>query len=80
MWPYGHHFRTETADDGHMTKEYGVEVKFDQSIRARHCDQNLVRGMLGYIREIQETMKWIYVLSNVLFLGASGGTPLIGIM
>ena len=57
MWAYGHHFCTKNADDGHMTQECGVEVEFDQSSRASHCDQNLVRGTLGYVKMIQEIIE-----------------------
>ena len=53
MWAYGH-FHTENVDDGHMTQYCGVEVEFDQSIRASHRDQNLVRETLGYVKKIQE--------------------------
>ena len=57
MWTYGHHFRMEDVDDGCMTQECGVEVKFDQSSLASHCDQNLIHGVLGYARQIQETIQ-----------------------
>ena len=40
-----------------MTQGCGVEVKFDQFIRASHRDQNLVRGMLGYVGKIQEIIE-----------------------
>jgi hypothetical protein len=53
MWTYGHHFLIEDVDDGHMTQDYGVEIEFDQSSHAIHCDQNLIRGMLGYGGKIQ---------------------------
>jgi hypothetical protein len=42
MWAYGHHFRIEYVNDGHITQVWGVEVKFDQSIHASHRDQNLI--------------------------------------
>ena len=32
MWAYGHHFRIENADDGHMTQECGVEVEIDHLV------------------------------------------------
>ena len=80
MWAYGHHFRTENFDAGNIAQDYGVEVELDQSSRSSHRDQQLVRGTLGYVGKIQESLKWIFLLSNVLFLGASGGTPLIRIM
>ena len=41
MWSYGHHFRIEDVDDGHMTQDYGVEVEFNQYSHASHRDQNL---------------------------------------
>jgi hypothetical protein len=34
-----------------------VEVDFDQSSHANHCDQNLIEGKLCYIRKIQEIMQ-----------------------
>jgi len=49
MWAYGHHFHVEDADDGHLTQDCGVEVKFDQSSHVSHCDQNLIERKLGYI-------------------------------
>jgi hypothetical protein len=54
MWAYGHHFRTEDVDDGHMTQDCGVEFKFDQSSHTSHRDQNTIQGELGYIGKIQE--------------------------
>lgn len=36
MWAYGHHFRTEDANDGRVTQYCGVEVEFNQSSHARH--------------------------------------------
>ena len=57
MWAYGHHFRTEDVDDGHVTQDYGVEVEFDQSSRASQCAQNLIRGKLGYVGKIQEIIQ-----------------------
>jgi hypothetical protein len=56
MWTYGNHFRTEDVDDGHITQDCGVEVKFNQSSCASHHDQNLLEGKLGYIAKIQEIM------------------------
>ena len=57
MWAYGHNFRTENADVENITQDYGVEVKFDQSSRSSHRDQNLIRGMLVYIGKIQEIIE-----------------------
>ena len=34
-----------------------MEVEFDQSSRSSHCDQNLVRGKLGYVGKIQEIIE-----------------------
>ena len=80
MWAYGHHFRTENADVGNITQECGVEVEFDKSNRFSHRDENLVRGMLGYVRKIQEITKVDLSSFQCVILGASGGTPLIRIM
>ena len=52
MCAYEHHFHIEDVDDGHMTQDCGVEVEFNQSSRASHCDQNLILGKLGYIGKI----------------------------
>ena len=52
MWAYGHHFHTENVDHGHITQERGVKVQFDQSSQSSHHDQNLVRGVLGYVGKI----------------------------
>jgi hypothetical protein len=57
MWAYGHHFRIEDVDNGRMTQDYGVEVEFGQYSHASHCDQNLIRGTLGYVGKIQETIQ-----------------------
>jgi hypothetical protein len=57
MWAYGHHFRTEYVDEGHITRDCGVEVEFNQSSRASHRDENLIEGELGYIGKIQEIMQ-----------------------
>ena len=57
MCAYGQHFHTENADDGHMTQDCGIEVDFDQSSQSSHCDQNLVRGTLGYVGKIQEIIE-----------------------
>ena len=57
MWAYGHHFRIENSDVGNITQGCGVEVEFDQSSRSSHCDQQLVRGMLGYVGKIQEIIE-----------------------
>ena len=56
-WEYGHHFHTEDADDEHMTQDCGVGVEFDQSSRASHCDQNVLRRTLGYVGKIQEIIE-----------------------
>jgi hypothetical protein len=81
MWAYGHHFRIKDVDDGHMTQDCGVEVELDQSSCASHLDQNTIHGKLGYTSErYKRSFEWSSLLSNVLFLGASGGTPLIRIM
>jgi hypothetical protein len=42
MWAYEYKFFTKDVHDGCVTLEYGVEVKFDQSSHAIHCDQNLI--------------------------------------
>ena len=57
MWEYGHHFHTENVDDGHMTQDYRMEFEFDQSSQASHRDQNLVRGTLSYVEDIQEIIE-----------------------
>ena len=57
MRAYGHHFRIEDADDGHVTQDYGVEVEFDQSSRASHHGEKLIHGTLGYVRKIQEIIE-----------------------
>ena len=57
MWAYILHFRTKNADDGHMTQDCGVEVKFDQSSHSSHRDENLIERKLGYARKIQEIMQ-----------------------
>ena len=57
MWAYGHHFHTENVDAGNITQDCGVEVEFDQSSRSSHPNQNLVRGMLGYVGNIQEIIE-----------------------
>ena len=57
MWADGHHFRTKNVDAGNITQDYGVEVEFDQSSRSSHRDQNLVRGMLGYVEKIQDIIE-----------------------
>jgi hypothetical protein len=80
MWAYGHNFRTEDVDDGQMAQECGVEVEFDQYSCASHHDQNTMNGKFDYVEKIQEIIESSSLLSNVLFLGASGGKPLIIIM
>ena len=80
MWKYGRHFHTKDVDDGFMIEDYGVEVEFDQSSHDSHHDHNIMQGTLGYVGKIQEVIQVDFPYSNVLFLGASGGTPLIGIM
>ena len=57
MWAYGHHCHIENVNDGNITQGCGVEVEFDQSFRSSHRDQQLVRGMLGYIGKIQEIIE-----------------------
>ena len=57
MWAYGHHFRIEDVDDGHMTQDCRVEVEFNQFSHVSHRDQNLIRGTLGYVRKIQEIIE-----------------------
>ena len=57
MWAYGHHFCTENADAGNITQECGVGVEVDQSSQSSHCDQQLVRGTLGYFRKIREIIE-----------------------
>jgi hypothetical protein len=57
MWAYGNHFYTEYVDEGHITQYCGVEVESDQSSCASHCDENLIKGKLGYIGKIQEIMQ-----------------------
>ena len=52
MLAYGHNFFTEDIDDGCVTQDYGVEVKFNQYSHATHRDQNLIGGMLGYVKKI----------------------------
>jgi hypothetical protein len=52
MWAYGHNFHIEEIYDGNVTHGCRVEVEFDQSSHASHCDQNLVEGKLGYIEKI----------------------------
>jgi hypothetical protein len=57
MWEYGHHFHTDYSNEGHITQDCGVEVGFNQSSCARHHDENLIKGKLGYIGTIQEIMQ-----------------------
>ena len=80
MWAYGHYFRTENVDDGHMTQEYGVEVEFDQSSQASYHELNLVGVTYVTSKRYKRSLKRTALLSNVLFLGSCRGTPLIGIM
>jgi hypothetical protein len=56
MWAYGHHFHTEYDDEGNITQYCGVEIEFDQSSRASHCDENMIEGKSGYTGNIQEIM------------------------
>ena len=63
-----------------MTQDCGVEVKLDQSSRSSHCDQNLIRGTLGYVGKIQEIIEVDFSSFQCIILGASGGTPFIGII
>jgi hypothetical protein len=57
MWAYGHQFRTEYVDDGHITQDCEVEVVFDQSSCVIHRHQKLIEGKLGYIGKILEIME-----------------------
>jgi hypothetical protein len=57
MWAYGHHFHIDDVNDGHMAQDFGVEVEFDQSSRARHHNQNTIQWKLGYIGKIQEIIR-----------------------
>ena len=57
MWAYGHYFRTENVDARNITQDYGVEVELDQSSRSSHRDQQLVRGMLGYVGKVQDIVE-----------------------
>ena len=57
MWVYEHHFWTKDADDGYLSQDYGVEVKFSQPSHASHHDEDLIEGKLGYIRKIQKIMQ-----------------------
>ena len=38
MWAYGHHFRVEDVDDGHMTQDCKEEVVYNQSSCVSHHD------------------------------------------
>ena len=57
MREYGHHFYTLDNDVGHITKDYGVEVNFNQSSHSSQCDENLIEEKLGYVGNIQENMQ-----------------------
>ena len=57
MWAYGHYLHTKNVNVRNITQGYGVEVEFDQSSQSSNLDKKLVRGMLGYIRKIQETIE-----------------------
>lgn len=57
MWAYGHDFHTKDIDDGNMIQDCGVKDDFDQSSHARHHDQTLIEGKLGYNGNIQEIMQ-----------------------
>ena len=57
MSDYGHHFYTEDVDDGNVTQDCGVRVKFDQSSCVNHYDQSLIGGMLCYVKNIQEIIQ-----------------------
>jgi hypothetical protein len=57
MWAYGHDFHIEDVDDGHMTQECGVEVKFNQPSCASHRDQNTIQGKLCYVDKIQDIIQ-----------------------
>lgn len=57
FWAYRHHFHTEDVDDGCMTQDCGVEVKFDQSSCASHENKNINQGALGYVGKIQDIVQ-----------------------
>ena len=62
MSTYKHNFCTKDANDGHLTQDCGVEVKFDQSSHFSHHDENLIEGKLCYVGNIQEIMQ-VYLSS-----------------
>jgi len=37
-------------DDGYMTQDCEVEVELNQSNHVSRRDQNLIQGMLGYVK------------------------------
>jgi hypothetical protein len=49
MWEYGHYFFTKDANDGCVTLDYRVYIKFNQSSHASHPDPNLIEGKLGCV-------------------------------
>ena len=57
MWAYENHFHIQYVDDGNMTQDCGVEIKFNQSSHSIHRDENLIYGKLGYLGNIQEIMQ-----------------------
>jgi hypothetical protein len=56
MWAYVHPFCTKYVDEGHIVQYCGMEVEFDQSSLSIRCDENMIKGKLGYIGNIQEIM------------------------
>jgi len=67
IWAHENHFLTKDANNGRDTLDYGVEVEFDQSSHAHYCDQNLIKGKLGYIGKIQEIMQVDFIFSMCYF-------------
>ena len=57
MWEYRNHFCIEDVDDVRVTQSCGVEVEFSKSRHVIHHDQNLIGGMLGYVKNIQEIIR-----------------------
>ena len=50
-------YATSDANDGCVTQDCGVEVKFEQSSSTSHCDRDLIGGMLGHVENIQEIIQ-----------------------
>jgi len=57
MWAYGNHFHSEDVNDQHVTLEYEMEVKFNQTSRISQHDQNLLKEKLGYVRNIEKIIQ-----------------------